>query len=159
MRNEHRIAREGEEVVHRGGRRGRAPEQPVGQAGQRCDYGGERHMRIDERLEFVDDLEADHLDCADLADLGRAGPQSGRLEVDDDVGRVLEQEIGAERTCEPDCVAVPRESGVGLDHLGQECASESDGRLAQREEAAGGLVGDDGSAPFLHELHEAVGGV
>ena len=34
---------------------------------------------------------------ADLADLRRPGPQAGRLEVDDDVGRVLEQQVGAER--------------------------------------------------------------
>jgi len=116
-------------------------------------------VRVDERLEFVDDLEADHLDRADLADLGGPGPQSGRLEVDDDVGRVLEQEVGAERTCKPDRVAVPRESRVGFDDLSQECASESDRRLPQREEPASRLVGDDGSAPFLHEFHEAVGGV
>ncbi len=159
VRDEHRVAREGEEVAHRGGRRRRAPQEPVGQPGQGRDHGAKRHVRIDERLELVDDLEADHFDRPDLADLGRTGPQSGRLEVDDDVRRVLEQEIDAKRTCEPDRVAVPRESRVGFDHLGKECASESDRRLAQREEPAGRLIGDDGSAPFLDELHESVGGV
>ncbi len=121
--------------------------------------GGERHVRIDERLEFTDDLEADHLDCADLADLGRAGPQAGRLEVNDDVGCVLEQQAGSERACKPDCVAVPGEASIGFDHLGQEGARQRDRRLAEREEPARRLLGDDRPAPLLDELHEPVGGV
>ena len=116
-------------------------------------------MRVDERLELVDDLEADHLDRADLADLRRAGPQAGRLEVDDDVRRVFEQQAGAERACEPDRVAVPRESRIGLDHLGEECPRQCDGRLAQREEPARSLLSDDRPAPLLDELDEAIGGV
>ena len=157
--DEHRVAREDEEVAHRGGRRGRAPKQPVGQSGHRRDHGRERHVRIDERLEFVDDLEADDLDCADLADLGRAGPQSGRLEVDDDVGRVLEQEIGAERTREPDRVAVPRESRVGLDHLGKEAMRPSDGRLARAKSRGTPRRRTTSPCRFSTSLHESVGGV
>ena len=114
---------------------------------------------IDERLELVDDLEADDLDGPDLADLRRAGTQAGRLEVDDDVRRVLEQEVDAERPCERDRVAVPCEAGVGLDDLREERARERDRRLPQGEEPARRLVGDDRPAPLLDELHEAVGGV
>ena len=112
--------------LHRGGARRRAPQLPVGEPGQRRDRGRERHVRVDERLELVDDLEAAHLDGADLADLRRAGPQARRLEVDDDVRRVLEQEVGAERAREPDGVAVPREARVGLDDVREERAGERD---------------------------------
>ena len=87
------------------------------------------------------------------------GRKPGRLEVDDDVRRVFEQEVGAERSREPDGVAAPREPRVGLDDLGEERARERDRRLAQREEPARRLLGDDRSAPLLDELHEAVGGV
>ena len=66
-------------------------------------------MRVDERLELVGELESLHEHGADLADLRRAGPQAGRLEVDDDVGRLLEQQVGAERPRQSDRVAVPGE--------------------------------------------------
>ena len=96
---------------------------------------------------------------SDLADLRRARAQAGRLEVDDDVRRVLEQEVDAERPRQRDRVAVPREPGVGLDDLGEERARERDRRLPQREEPARRLLGDDRPAPLLDELHEAIGGV
>ena len=85
--------------------------------------------RIDERLELVDELEADDAHRADLADLRRARPQAGRLEVDDDERRVLEQQVGAERPRERDRVAAPREPRVRLDDLGEQRAREPDRRL------------------------------
>ena len=160
MRDEHRVAREargsrctaaGADGAPRSCRSVRPVSAEIAGASGTC--------RVDERLELVDDLEAAHLDGADLADLRRAGPQPGRLEVDDDVRRVLEQEVGAERSGEPDRVAVPREPRVGLDHLGEERAGERDRRLAQREEPPRRLLGDDRPAPLLDELHEPVGGV
>ena len=66
-------------------------------------------MRVDERLELVGDLESLHEHGADFADLRRAGPQAGRLEVDDDVARLLEQQVGAERPRQSDRVAIPGE--------------------------------------------------
>ena len=90
---------------------------------------------------------------------GRARAQAGRLEIDDDVRRVLEQEVDAERPRERDRVAVPREPRVGLDDFGEERAGERDRRLPEREEPARRLLGDDRPAPLLDELHEAIGGV
>ena len=90
---------------------------------------------------------------------GGARAQPCRLEVDDDVGRLLEQEVDAERARERDRVAVPREPRVGLDDLREKRARERDRRLAEREEPAGRLLGDDRPPPLLDELHEAVGGV
>ena len=120
VRDEHRVAREREEVAHRGRGRRRAAELPVGEPGERRDRRSERHARVDERLELVDELEALHQHGADLADLRQPGPEAGRLEIDDDVARLLEEQVGAERPREPDRVAVPREPRIGLDHLGEQ---------------------------------------
>ena len=112
--------REREEAPHRGRGRRRAAQLPVGEPGERRDRRSERHARVDERLELVDQLEALHQHGADLADLRRPGPEAGRLEIDDDVARLLEEQVGAERPREPDRVAVPREPRIGLDHLGEQ---------------------------------------
>src|SRR5262249_41621070 len=86
------VAGEGEEALDGLGRPGRSPQlfvpQPRDGAGPRCD----REARVDEGLELGFDLEAAHSHSADLADPGLTGAQSGRLEVDDDVCRILEQE-------------------------------------------------------------------
>ncbi len=103
------------------------------------------------------ELEAAYTNRADLADLGRAGSQARRLEIDDDVGRVLEQQVVPERTGERHRVAAPGEPRVGVDDLGEQRAREPDGRLAEGEETAGRLLGDDGAPPLLDELHEPVG--
>ena len=159
VRDEHRIAGEGEEVAHRGGRRRRAAQLPIREPGERRDRSGERNVWVDEGLEQVDDLETGDLGRADLADVRCARPQAGRLEVDDDVCRVFEQEVGAERAREPNGVAAPGEARVGLDNVSEERSRECDGCLPQCEQPARRLVGDDRSAPFLDELDEAVGGV
>ena len=159
VRDEYRVAREAHEPLHRLRCARRPAQLPVGEPGDRGDRRAERRAGIDERLELVDDLEADDLDRSDLADLRRAGAQAGRLEIDDDVRRVLEQEVDAERPGQRDRVAVPREPRVGLDDLGEKRARERDRRLAEREEPARRLLGDDRPAPLLDELHEPVGGV
>ena len=160
MRDEHRVAScELEEPPHgEGGRRG-GPQLRVPQARQRRRRGGHGHPGIDERLELLRELEPADAHRADLADLGRAGPESGRLQIDDDVRRVLEREPVAGRPGEGHRVAVPREAGVGLDHLREQRARERDRRLPQGEQPPRRLVGDDGAAPLLDELHEPVGGV
>ena len=116
-------------------------------------------MRVDERLELFGELEAPHLDGADLADLRRAGSQSRRLEVDHDVRRILEQELRTERAGESDRIAVPREPRVGLDNIREQRARECDRCLPQRKEPACRLLGDDRPAPLLDELDEPVGRV
>jgi hypothetical protein len=74
VRDEDRVAREAEELVHRGSRGRRAAQLPVGEAGERSHRRAKRHARVDERLELVDYLEPRDLDCADLTDVRAAGP-------------------------------------------------------------------------------------
>ena len=157
VRGEHRVAREGEEPPHGHRRMRRAAELPVGDAGDRGDGRAQRLARIDERLELLDDLEPDDLHGADLADLRGAWTKAGRLEVDDDVRRVLEEEPGAERRCEGNRIAVPREPSIRLDDLREERTCQRDRRLPKREEPARRFLGDDRASAFLDELHEAVG--
>src|SRR5581483_9385539 len=106
---------------------------PVAQPGERLDAGPERHARIDERLELGLDLQPADADGSDLADLRGPGPQPRRLEVDDDVCRLLEEEPAAERSREADRVAVPRKPGVGLDDIGEQAPRERDRSGAERE--------------------------
>ena len=160
VRDEHGVAAcELEEPPYGEGRRRGGTQLRVPQPGQRRGGGGHRHPGIDQRLELLRELEPADAYCADLADLGRAGPEPGRLEIDDDVRRVLEREPVAGRSGEGHRVAVPREAGVGLDHLREQRARERDRRLPQGEQPPRRLVGDDGAAPLLDELHEPVGGV
>ncbi len=157
--DEHGVAREVEEALHRRGGSRCAAQLRVPQAGQGCSSGRQRQPRIDERLELGVGLEATQANGADLADPGPAGSQPGGLEVDDDVRGLLEQERGAGRLGEPDRVAVPGEPGIRLDDVGEEGAREGDGSLAEREEPARCVRRVDRSPVLLHELHEAVGRV
>ena len=114
------------------------------QARDRRRAGRDAEARIDERLELVDQLELTDPDGADLADRGRPRPQSGRLEVDDDERRPLEEELGSGRLRERDRVAVPRQARVGFHDLGQERAREGDRRLAQGEQPPRRVLGGTG---------------
>ena len=137
----------------------RAAQLLVPQSGHGARSGGDRKPRIDERLELGLDLEAAQAYRSDLADPGPAGAQSRRLEVDDDVGRVLEQESRARRLGERDGVAAPGEPGIGLDDICEQRAGEGDRRLAEGEEPPRCVLREDRPALLLHELHEAVGRV
>ncbi len=130
---------------------------PVRQARERGDAGPERHAGVDERLELLGKLEPADADSADLADLRRAGTEAGRLQVDDDVRRALEEEVAAERRREPDRVAVPREAGVGLDDVVEQRAGERDRGGAEGEEPPRRLVRQHRPAPLFDQLDEAVG--
>jgi hypothetical protein len=81
-----------EEPPHRLGRAGCTAQLLVPEAGQGACASCDRSSRIDEGLELADYLEAAQPYGADLADPGLAGPQPRRLEVDDDVGGLFEQE-------------------------------------------------------------------
>src|SRR5207302_2388195 len=83
----------------------------------------------------------------------------GRLEVDDDVRRRFDEQLGSSGRGERDRVAAPAQSRVRLDDLGEQGARECDRRGSEREEPSRGLVRDDRSTPLLDQLHEAVGGV
>ena len=62
---------------------GRPTQHLVGDAGELGDLGGERHDRIDERREGVDDLRSAHDRGADLDDLVAVRVVAGGLEIDD----------------------------------------------------------------------------
>ena len=89
----------------------------------------------------------------------RARAQAGRLEVDDDERRVLEQEVGAGRVREADSVAAPREARVLADDLLEQAAGKPDRCVAQREQPSRRLLDVDRPTPLLDELDQPVGGV
>ncbi len=159
VRDEHAVAGEREEAPH-GDVDGRRPAQVgVADPGQLRDRGAERPARADERLERPGRLEAADTHGADLADLGGAGREPGRLEVDDDEGRRLEREIlrlGA-RQC--DVRAGPDEPRIRLDHLAEQRARQPGRGAGEREERARSIGRRDGPAPFLDELDQPIGGI
>jgi hypothetical protein len=114
---------------------------------------------VRELLEAFLELERPDADGADLADAGLARRQPGRLEVDDDEGRVLEQLVDPRRRRQSDEVAAPAEPRVVADGLLQEAAREADRQLRQREQMARRLLRGHGPAPLLDELDETVGGI
>src|SRR4029077_11439734 len=105
------------------------------------------------------EVEPAQTDRPDLADPGAAGSQPCRLEVDDDVGRLLEQQPRARRLGQRDGVSAPREPGVGLDDVLEERAREGDRCLPQGEEAPRRVLGEDRAALFLDQLYETIGRV
>ena len=159
VRDEDRVAGEGEEAPHGLGRPRRAAQLLVPEAGHRARSGADRKSWIDEGLELGLDLEAAEAHRPDLADPGLPGPQPGRLEVDDDVRRVLEQERRAGRLGERHRVAAPREPRIGLDDVREQRAREGDGRLPEGEEPPRRILREHRPALFLDELHQAVGRV
>ena len=68
------------------------PQVAVLDPGQRGDDRGKRDSGVDERLERARVRQPVDAHRADLADRGAAGPQTGRLQVDDDVARRLERQ-------------------------------------------------------------------
>src|SRR5439155_23296389 len=126
------------------------------ETGESADRGRERYAGIDEQLEILLKLEPAHSHRADLADMGAARPQAGRLQIDDDEGGILELDIGAGRVSQPNRVTAPGEPGILADHLVQQAAGKAHGCVADGEEPPGRLLGEDGPAPLLDELHEPV---
>jgi hypothetical protein len=147
------------EAPHGLRRTGRTAQLFAPEPGQRARSGVDRKSRIHERLELGVDLEPTQAHRSDLADPGAARTQARRLEVDDDVRRVFEQEPRARRLGQGDGVAVPRKPGVGLDDVGEERAREGDRCLPEGEEPARRVFGEHRPSLFLHELHQAIGRV
>jgi hypothetical protein len=159
VRHEDRVAGEVEKAAHRDRGRGSARQLLRPQTRQSSRSVLERTPRIDERLELCLDHESTQAHGADLADSGLARPEPRRLEVDDDVRCLLEEEGGTRWVGKRDEVSVPREAGIGSHDIGQQGAGEGDRRAAEGEEMLRRFLRRDRSAAFLHELHEAVGRV
>jgi hypothetical protein len=124
--------------------------------GQRRDGRRQHDARVDERLECIAELERADALRADLADPRGARREPGRLEVDDDEVRVLEEDVRAGRVGEPDRGAAPREARVPGDDVVEERAGERRRRAREREEHAGCVLRRDGAAAGLDELDESV---
>ena len=155
--DEHGVARELEEPPHGQLDRRRSPQRPRVDPRQRGDRWGQRPPRVHERLEPLLQLEPADAHGADLADRGRAGREAGRLEVEDDVGRVLERERRAGRRSEPDAAAAPAEAGVAVDDVREQRAGEPGRDVAQRVERPCRILGRHRPVPGFDELHEPVG--
>ena len=158
MGDEDGVPREVEKAAHRLHRSRCASQVLVAEPRDRRGAGRDPEPRIDKRLELLRLLESPDPDGPDLADGGRPWPQPRCLEVDDDVGRLLEEQLAAGRLRERDSVAVPGQSRIGLDHLRQERAREGNRSLAQREQPPRCVLGRDRRA-FLDKFHESVGRV
>ena len=159
VRDEHRIAGESEEAPDGVGGAGCAAQVLVAEAGDRARSGCDRHSRIDERLELGVDLEPAEAHRSDLADPRLAGPQPRRLEVDDDVRRVLEEELApggsASATASPFHASRASVSTTSA----RSVRARATGRLSKREEPSRRVLREHRPALLLHELHEAVGRV
>ena len=160
VRDERGVSGERDEAAGRHGRRAerhgaRAGWMPVSDA----TAGRQRDARVDERLERVVELERANALRADLADPRGAGREPGRLEVDDDEVRVLEEDVRAGRVGEPDRCAAPGETGVTGDDVVEQRARERRGRAREREEHPGRLLRRHGAAAELDQLDQPVGGV
>jgi hypothetical protein len=100
-----------------------------------------------------------HEASAPISQIPSAGLQSRRLEVDDDVRRVLEEECRAGRLRESDGISVPREPRIRLDDVRQKGARQRNGRLPEGEKPPCRLLREHRPALLLDELHEPVGRV
>ena len=105
------------------------------------------------------ELEATDALRADLADPRRARREPGRLEVDDDEVRVLEEDVRPGRRSQADRPSPPREPRVTRDDVVEERPRERGRSAGEREEDARRLVRGHRPAPGLDELDEAVGSV
>jgi hypothetical protein len=157
--DENRVASELQESPDRQCCRGLAAQLRVAQPRECGNRRSNWDSGIDERLELLRQLQLVHADGADLADPRVPRCQSGRLEVDDDERRRLEQQLGARRVGEPDGIASPREPGVLADDLLEQVPREPHRRAAEREQAASGLLRVDGPPPLLDQLDEPIGGI
>ncbi len=154
VRDEQRVAGEGEELPHDGRGRRRRTQLLLPQAGEPSDRLGQRHARIDERLERLDGLEAPHADSAELADPVASGREAGRLQVEDDELRLFEQGVGL-LPGQRDAAAETGDPAVPRSQLPEQRVGEPFGDRRRREERPGRL--DRGQrAPFLERVDQAV---
>ena len=154
VRDEQRVAGEGEELPHDGRGRGRRTQLLLPQAGEPSDRLGQCHARIDERLERLDGLEAPHADSAELADPVASGREAGRLQVEDDELRLFEQGVGL-LPGQRDAAAETGDPAVPSSQLPEQRVGEPFGDRRGREERPGRL--DRGQrAPFLERVDQAV---
>ena len=145
---------EGEEAAHDGGgRRGRA-QLRLAQAGQPRDRLGQRHARVDERLEGVDELEPAHAYRAQLADPVARRREAGRLEVEDDELGLLQRRVDA-AVRERDAAADAGHAAVAGGQLAEQRARQPGRDRRRREERPGGLDGRQRAA-FLERVDQAV---
>ena len=93
VRDEQVVPGKGQEAAHDGPHRRRPPQLRVAQPRQPRDRVGQCDTRVDERLELGHELERLHANGSDLADPALRRRESGRLEVEDDEGRVLQQRV------------------------------------------------------------------
>ena len=154
VRDEQRVAGEGEELPHDGRGRRRRAQLLLPQAGEPRDRLGQRHAGIDERLERVDELEAAHADGAELADPVARGRETGRLQVEDDELRLLEQGVGL-LPGQRDAAAETGDPAVARSQLAEQRAGEPFGDRRRGEERPRRLDRRQRAA-FLERVDQAV---
>ena len=160
VRDEHGVAREREEAPDGGRDRRRAPQLVVAQPGERRDRRLQPRARVRERLEPLARARAPDAHGADLARPRRPRPQAGRLQVEDDERRALEQQLVARGAASATRSPAPAQPRVRRDGLVEQRPRQPDrdGR-SELQHCARRLVGRHRPAPFLDQLDQPVGGV
>jgi hypothetical protein len=160
VRDEDGVVCEGEKAADAGRHGRRPPELFVAQPGQRRDGGLQPCSGIRERLEALLELELTHAHRADLAGPRRSRAEAGRLQIEDDEGRALEEHFLGRRRSERDEVARPPQAGVVVHRLVEQRAREPDGnRAAELQDEPRSVLDGNGAAPLLDQLDETVGAV
>ncbi len=138
VRHEERIARERQEAAEHGGDRRRPAQLLVAQPGEAGDGVRQRNSRVDERLERLDRLQRLHANRADLANAVACCGKPGRLEVEHDELRLLEQRVGL-RPGQRDRCPRADDPAVVCGDLGQERTREAVGDRGGCKEGPGGV--------------------
>ena len=160
VRDQHRIPGELQKAAHRMLAAWRSTQRGGLDPSERSHGGGERDAGIDQRLEGLPELEAADALGADLADPRRSRTQTGRLEVEDDEGCLLERDATlhgvrkAEQTA-----AAPGESHVPLDDIVEESPGDAGRSAGEREQGARRLVCRQWAPLRLDQLDETIGGI
>ena len=156
VRDQRGVAGEGEEASDHGRDVRRAAQLLLPQPGQAGHCIGEGHGRIDQRLEGADELERLDADRTQLADPAGPRREPGRLQIEDDELRLLQQRIRRPR--QRDGVTRADDPAVTGAGLGEQRAGEPCGDRGAREEEASRLD-DRQRAALLQRFHEPVDAV
>ena len=159
VRDENRVAGEGEKAPHRKVRTGSSPNILTADACEIGDRERQLHAGIDERLERRAEGEALDALRPDLHDARARRREARRLEVEDHEGCRLERRRRSGSVGEPHSSTAPDEASVARHDLVEERARDPGRRRCEREQRLGRLGRGHRPSARLHELHEAVGRV
>ena len=120
MRDKHCVPQKAEQVMGDVGKRRGVANHLVIDARQLRDERRDRHLRIDQRMEFAGDLTVAHAICPDLSHARRRRPDTGRLEIEHDKLGIGQFAFLRAAGLEDDAIAVERQPRIAIDQFGHE---------------------------------------